>query len=69
MPYIFPPAEAPLYALGYALNDVVLILLWLLASATDPSYVSVVVCFSIFLLNDMYGYFNWVRIEKRQRKG
>ena len=65
----FSARRSPLYALGYALNDVVLIALWLLASATDPSYVSVVVCFSIFLLNDMYGYFNWVRIEKRQRKG
>ena len=58
--------RSPYYALAYALNDVVLIILWVLASITDRSYVSVVACFSVFLLNDMYGYFNWRRMQKRQ---
>jgi nicotinamide mononucleotide transporter PnuC len=62
----FSARRSPLYALGYALNDVVLIILWIMASIEDSSYVSVVVCFSIFLLNDMYGFFNWQWMKKRQ---
>ena len=58
--------RSPYYALAYALNDVVLITLWLLACLKDTSYVSVVACFSIFLINDIYGYFNWLRMQKAQ---
>lgn len=36
------------YALAYAANDVVLIVLWTLASMEDVKYVSVVVCFVAF---------------------
>ncbi len=60
--------RSPFYALAYALNDVVLIILWILASAKDTSYVSVVVCFFVFLVNDIYGYFNWHKMEKSQSK-
>lgn len=56
------------YALAYAANDVVLIVLWSLAVAEDVSYVSVVVCFVIFLANDSYGFINWRRIERRQKE-
>ncbi len=45
------------YALAYAANDIVLIVLWILASLTQISYVPMVICFSIFLLNDIYGFF------------
>ena len=58
--------RSPLYALGYAANDVVLIILWLLAARSDKGYLSVVVCFAAFLVNDIYGFLNWRRMEKKQ---
>lgn len=58
--------RSPLYAVAYAANDIVLIILWGLASLSDVSYVSVVVCFVIFLVNDIYGYVNWLKMEKAQ---
>lgn len=58
--------RSPLYALGYAANDVVLIVLWLLAARADRGYLSVVVCFAAFLANDLYGFINWRRMEKMQ---
>lgn len=54
------------YALAYACNDIVLIIMWTLASISDISYLSVVVCFLAFLINDIYGYFNWKKMKKRQ---
>lgn len=54
------------FALAYAANDLVLILLWTLASLDDPSYISVIVCFVIFFANDIYGFINWTKIYKRQ---
>jgi len=59
--------RSPYYALVYAMNDVVLIVLWVLAAMEDSSYVSVIICFVVFLVNDLYGFFNWQRMEKRQR--
>lgn len=55
------------YAVAYAANDVVLIVLWALASVEDRSYVSVMICFLTFFVNDIYGFVNWKRMEKRQR--
>lgn len=52
------------YALGYASNDVVLIILWTLASMENPVYIPVVVNFAIFFFNDMYGFLCWKRREK-----
>ena len=60
--------RSPYYAIAYAFNDIVLVILWILASITDTSYVSVVVCFSIFLINDLYGYYNWIKMERSQSK-
>lgn len=40
--------RSPLFALGYALNDLVLIVLWTLASIKDISYISVLMCFITF---------------------
>lgn len=59
--------RSPAYAIGYAANDIVLIALWSLASKQDPSYISVVVCFVIFLVNDLYGFLCWKVMEKKQR--
>lgn len=58
--------RSPYYALAYASNDIVLIILWTLASIYDVRYLSVVVCFAAFLLNDIYGFINWRSMEKRQ---
>lgn len=60
--------RSPLYAAAYAANDVVLIVLWGLASAQDMRYISVLVCFAAFLANDLYGFVNWRRMAKRQRE-
>ena len=54
------------YALAYSLNDLVLIILWSLAIKEDLSYLSLVICFIIFLINDIYGYINWTRIKNIQ---
>jgi len=59
--------RSPYYAIAYAANDIVLIVLWAAASIEDFSYISVVVCFAAFLINDIYGFISWRRMEKRQR--
>ena len=60
--------RSPYYSLAYATNDVILIILWILASIEDISYLSVVVCFAAFLLNDIYGFISWRRMERAQRR-
>lgn len=56
----------PFFALAYASNDVILIVLWIYASFSDIRYISVVVCFIAFLFNDLYGFLNWQKMQKRQ---
>ncbi len=58
--------RSPYYALAYSANDIVLIVLWIIASRADISYLPMVFCFVAFLANDMYGFFNWKLMEKRQ---
>lgn len=60
--------RSPFYALAYAFNDVVLIILWSLATKTNPSYLSVVICFIAFLINDVYGFISWKKAQKKQEK-
>lgn len=55
------------FALAYAANDLVLIILWSLAPDAASSYVSVIICFVVFLINDLYGFFNWTKMMKRQK--
>lgn len=59
--------RSPYYAIAYATNDIVLIILWILACFTDMKYMSVVVCFIAFFANDIYGYISWKKMEKRQK--
>ena len=59
--------RSPYYAIGYSANDVVLIVLWILASVEDISYLPMVACFIMFLFNDLYGFYNWRRMQKRQK--
>ena len=54
------------YALAYAANDIVLILLWLIAMENNSGYISVVICFVVFLINDLYGYYSWLKMKKIQ---
>ena len=58
--------RSPYYALAYAANDVVLIVLWVLASLTDISYLPMIICFAAFLINDIYGFINWTKMKNRQ---
>lgn len=58
--------RSPYFALAYASNDIVLIVLWIMASITDVRYISVVVCFVAFLFNDIYGFISWQKMKKRQ---
>lgn len=54
------------YAVGYAANDLVLIVLWTLAAMENPAYIPVIVNFVIFFFNDMYGFISWRRREAVQ---
>ena len=58
--------RSALFAAAYAANDLVLVVLWGLAAAEDRSYLLVLVCFSVFLVNDLYGFLNWLRMQRRQ---
>ena len=58
--------RSPYFAIAYAANDIVLIVLWVLATLTDISYLSVTICFVVFLANDIYGFINWLKMRKRQ---
>ncbi len=60
--------RSPYYALAYCANDVVLIILWIIASIKDPSSIPMIFCFVMFLANDVYGFFNWLRMEKKQKR-
>lgn len=54
------------YAIGYAANDIVLIILWVLVAVSDQSYLSVAACFVVFFVNDIYGFISWSKMQKRQ---
>ena len=60
--------RVPFYAVAFILNDIVLIVLWSLALSTSLNYVSLVVCFSIFLINDTYTFICWTKRQKTQAK-
>ncbi len=58
----------PYFAVAYAANDIVLIILWVLASFSNIRYISVVVCFVVFLCSDIYGFISWRKMKTRQNK-
>ena len=60
--------RSPYFALAYTINDLVLIVLWSLASIENKMYVSIVACFIAFLINDIYGFIAWERMRRRQSK-
>ena len=60
--------RSPYFAFGYAINDIVLVVLWILAAIDDVKYISVAVCFVAFFSNDLYSFVSWRRMESRQKK-
>ncbi len=57
------------YALGYAANDIVLIVMWCLASHENITYLPMVICFIAFFVTDTYGFINWSIMHKKQKAG
>ncbi len=60
--------RSPYFAFVYSFNDLILIVLWTLASMESISYLPMVACFSMFLFNDSYCFISWKKMKKRQRK-
>lgn len=60
--------RSPYYAVAYSANDIVLIVLWTMATIERMSYLPMVLCFVMFLANDLYGFYNWRKMRRRQEK-
>ena len=60
--------RSPYYAIAYILNDIVLIILWSFAALEDISYLSVIICFVAFLINDTYTFINWKKMQRKQKE-
>lgn len=58
--------RSPYYAIAYSTNDIVLIILWVLATIDSIEYLPMILCFVMFLANDLYGFYNWRKMRKRQ---
>lgn len=58
--------RSPYYAVAYAANDVVLIILWVLAAISNIQYLPMIICFVIFLVNDVFGFVSWQKRKKQQ---
>ena len=58
--------RSPYYAIAYSSNDIVLIILWILATIENIKYLPMILCFVMFLANDLYGFYNWRKMKKRQ---
>ncbi len=54
------------YAVAYMVNDIVLITLWTISCFSDPTNVSIVACFAMFFINDLYAFVSWKIREKQQ---
>lgn len=55
------------YPLFYASNDVILIVLWIMATIENSVYFPVIINFVIFLINDFYGFLSWRKRELKNR--
>lgn len=55
------------YALFYALNDLVLITLWSLATIINIIFFPMIICFVIFFIFDLYGFINWKKLSIKQK--
>ena len=41
--------------------------LWGASVAKDPSAIAVLTCFAVFLVNDLYGFVSWRRMQRAQQ--
>ncbi len=57
------------YGICYGANDVVLIVMWSMASYEDITYLPMVICFIAFLVMDAYVFINWSIMKKKQSAG
>ncbi len=60
--------RSPYYAVAYALNDIVLLTLWTMESFNNIAYLSLAISSFVYLINDLYGLYNWSKIKKRQKE-
>ena len=58
--------RSPGYALFYFLNDSVLIVMWSIEAYQNISALPMVISFITFVINDLYGFINWLRLRKKQ---
>ncbi|MBO7526974.1 MAG: nicotinamide mononucleotide transporter [Clostridia bacterium] len=57
------------YAIGFIVNDIILIMLWILAVVSSGiGYLPSAISFCIFLINDIYGFIHWKIEEHKQNK-
>ncbi len=56
------------YAIGYAANDIVLVVMWILQTLSDITYLPMIVCFAAFLALDIYGFVNWSKMLRKQNE-
>lgn len=59
--------RSPYLSVAYATNDIVLIVLWVMATLKNREYLSVVICFMVFFVNDIYCFISWMKMKKRQK--
>lgn len=58
--------RSPYYAVGYSINDIILITLWVMAAVENSAYIPMILCFVMFLINDLYGFISWYKRGKKQ---
>lgn len=54
------------YAVAYGANDIVLIVMWVLACRDSLTYLPIVICFAAFFILDGYGFINWSKMMRKQ---
>lgn len=55
------------YALAFLADDIVSIVMWSLVIASiGISYLPTLICFCVYLINDVYGFTHWIIEEKKQ---
>lgn len=58
--------RSPLYGIAYSCNDIVLIVMWIMATSNDIKYIPMVICFALFLIYDIYGFISWSIMKRKQ---
>ena len=59
--------RSPYYALAFALNDIVLIILWTISTISNVQNITILLCFVVFFFNDIYGFIAWNNRFKKQQ--